>query len=178
MTDIEGRMRYVFFLVTALISFAGQALAEPVTATLAVDHASVEAGKKFSAGILFKLEPGWHIYWKDPGDSGLPTKLKFELPAGFQVSEIRWPKHEEFVMPGNIKINGYEHEVLLWSEIQVPSDASGAVNFTLKGSWLNCSASVCVPEKKTFQHSVAIGKDSGSSDMALFTTWAAKVPTE
>lgn len=171
-------MRTLFVHLLAFFALVSPALAEPVTATLLTDLAAVEPGKSLRAGIYFKMEPGWHIYWKDPGDSGLPTKLSFELPQGYKASDIYWPRHEEFVMPGNIKINGYENEVLLWSDVQVPASATGVLKLKLKVSWLNCSATVCVPQRKTFEKDIALGKVVHSEDVSLFNTWATKVPKE
>ena len=150
--------------------------ADQAAVALLADKTIVQAGSSLRLGAHFKLEPGWHIYWKDPGESGLATSLKFEGPDGFTSSEIFWPQHEQFVSTGNIKSNGYSKEVLLWREIKIPTGVVGEQKLKLKVSWLNCSAELCVPERKTLEHIIFIGEDKASADAATFDIWAAKLP--
>src|SRR4051812_25492822 len=73
-----------------------------VAATLLCDRASIERGKPFDVGVLFKIKPGWHVYWKNPGDSGIATSVDFKLPDGFTVGELQFPVPERIDAPGGI----------------------------------------------------------------------------
>jgi thiol:disulfide interchange protein DsbD len=75
-----------------------------------VDHA--EPGADFTVGLHFKLEPGWHIYWKNPGDSGLPPRIQWTLPQEWSASEIQWPAPKRLPV-GPLLDYGYENDVLL-----------------------------------------------------------------
>ncbi|HNI86392.1 MAG TPA: protein-disulfide reductase DsbD family protein, partial [Ottowia sp.] len=84
-------------LSTPLIAAAlpgGQAVisTEQVRAEL-VAHApqGVLPGQPLWLGLALEHQPHWHTYWKNPGDSGLPTTLAWTLPAGFKAGEIDWP---------------------------------------------------------------------------------------
>src|ERR1700685_4419029 len=68
--------------------YNGKELVKP---SLISDVSAIQPGQKFRVGILYKIEPGWHIYWKYSGDSGIPTKIEWQLPAGFTVGDLRWP---------------------------------------------------------------------------------------
>ena len=62
-----------------------------VTACLISDVNSIQPGQKFRIGVLYRIEPGWHIYWKYPGDADIPTKMAWQLPEGFKVDDLQWP---------------------------------------------------------------------------------------
>ena len=66
-----------------------------VAAELLVDATSVAAGDRVRVGVLFALDPGWHIYWRNSGDSGIPTKTDWNI-AGAKLGEIAWPAPEVF----------------------------------------------------------------------------------
>src|SRR6476660_4787986 len=78
-----------------------------VAATLLCDRASIEAGKPFDVGVLLKIKPGWHVYWKNPGDSGIATSVDFKLPEGFSAGEAQFPVPQRIEAPGGIVNYGY-----------------------------------------------------------------------
>ncbi len=94
---------------------------ELVKAELLADTNAVVPGKPFTVGLLLRMAPGWHTYWKFSGDAGLPTELKWKLPAGWKVGEIQWPIPLKTIDPGDIQTYGYENEVLLMQEITPPA---------------------------------------------------------
>src|SRR5260370_41496714 len=55
------------------------------------DTGSIQAGQEFRIGVLYRIEPGWHIYWKYPGDAGIPTTIAWQVPKGFVVHDLQWP---------------------------------------------------------------------------------------
>src|SRR5690349_20203345 len=96
---MSGFSRPFSVLVTTVLlafSFAQSAAGQSFAVThakvsLVAENNSLRAGQAVMLGVLFDLEKGWHIYWVNPGDSGEPPKIQWQLPAGFQAKEIRWP---------------------------------------------------------------------------------------
>jgi hypothetical protein len=86
---------------------------------LGLDESS-ESAKTMWVGVVFHLEPGWHIYWQNPGDSGEPPKIQWELPAGFRAGAVRWPQPIR-LGSGSVVDYGYELEVLLAAPIERPA---------------------------------------------------------
>lgn len=122
------------------------AVEDLVRAELHADVETIVPGRSFTAGVFFTIKPGWHIYWSDPGDAGLPTTVEFELPAGFSVGALQYPKPIEFVQPGNIVGHGYTGRVLLSAKIKPPDDlaANSRVVLRARAQWLAC-AERCIP---------------------------------
>src|SRR5215470_13173424 len=91
----------------------------------------------------FTIKPGWHIYWRNPGDSGLPTALQWDLPPGFSAGNILWPVPERFVQ-GGIGNYGYAGSADLLVPITAPKDlvAGDTAVLAAGASWLAC-ADIC-----------------------------------
>src|SRR3954453_11561502 len=92
-----------------------------VKAELLANTTAVVPGKPFTAGLLLHMVPGWHTYWKFPGDAGIPTEIKWNLPRGWKAGEIQWPTPLKLEEPGDIRIYGYHDEVLLMQQIPPPA---------------------------------------------------------
>ncbi len=108
--------------------------------------AAVQPGRPLTVGIRLEMEPGWHTYWRNPGDSGLPTRVKWTLPAGFEAGEIRWPYPSRFAT-GPLVSYGYEGELLLPVEIRTPAAiATSEVRLAARVDWLECREA-CLPGK-------------------------------
>ena len=82
------------------------AIHDPVAARLVPEAGSVVPGGTLWVDLHLDIDPGWHVYWRNPGDSGLPTEIAWKLPAGFSAGEIAWPAPERFVL-GTIGNYGY-----------------------------------------------------------------------
>ena len=118
---------------------------ELVKATLLADTSAIIPGKPFTAGLLLRMAPGWHTYWKFSGDAGLPTEIKWNLPAGWKVGEIQWPIPLKTNDPGDIQTYGYQDEVLLMQEITPPAKIDIApVKLSAEANWLVCEK-ICIP---------------------------------
>jgi thiol:disulfide interchange protein DsbD len=148
--------RKSFAILAALLllglGIATGAEAQSFTAThakvsLIAENNSLQPGKTALAGVLFDLEKGWHIYWVNPGDSGEPPKIQWQLPPGFQAKEIRWPTPVR-LGGGTVIDYGYEGRVLLPVRIQVPGSyqAGKAVALSANIRYLICRE-VCIPAK-------------------------------
>jgi DsbC/DsbD-like thiol-disulfide interchange protein len=123
-----------------------QTAARHVQASLVAEADAVQAGQPLLVGLRLEMEPGWHTYWRNPGDSGLATRVQWELPEGFSAGELQWPRPIRFTT-GPLVSYGYEHEVLHPVQIRVPASLPGEeVSLTARLSWLECR-DVCLPGK-------------------------------
>jgi thiol:disulfide interchange protein DsbD len=115
-----------------------------VVAELLVDATSVAAGNRVRVGVLFGLDPGWHIYWRNPGDSGRATELTWRTPDA-EIGPTRWPAPRVFrEADGMLTAFGYEDDVLLASDAVVSEDAQGTWRVEVDTAFVVCRI-VCVP---------------------------------
>ena len=130
----------------SLFGVPGVAAAAHVQASLVADEASVAPGGIVHVALRQVIEPGWHTYWRNPGDSGQPTTLAWTLPTGWSAGDIVWAPPKKLPLPPLMDY-GYEGEVLLPVAITVPKDAAVGQSVTLKAraDYLVCQQ-VCVPE--------------------------------
>jgi thiol:disulfide interchange protein DsbD len=149
------------FIASAALGISAGASAADVVKTPHVEaqlvsrHATFQPGKPIEAALRLKIIDHWHTYWRNPGDSGLPTKLKWTLPEGFAAGEIEWPYPRKLPL-GPLMNFGYEGEVLHLVSIQTPASfqPGAKVTFTAKADWLVC-ADVCIPEEGVVSLSLA-----------------------
>jgi thiol:disulfide interchange protein DsbD len=118
-----------------------------VEASLVAKHTSFVPGQPIEVALRLKIIDHWHTYWRNPGDSGLPTKLKWTLPEGFVASEIVWP-HPKPLPMGPLMNYGYESEVLHLVTLSTPASfpTGREAEFSAQANWLVC-ADVCIPEE-------------------------------
>jgi DsbC/DsbD-like thiol-disulfide interchange protein len=127
-------------------SWPGAVLAKGgnVEATLVVDGDAVVPGLTLDAGIRLRMRPGWHVYWKNPGDSGLPPTVSWTLPRGFRAGALEWPAPTRFLDEGLVTY-GYHDEVILPVRIEVPYPVPGdSVSVAAHVEWLECK-DICLP---------------------------------
>ena len=130
---------------------------QPVTATLNLSSAEVSPGGTVRAEVHFTIPAPWHIYWKNPGDAGLPTRIKFALPEGYHDGELEWPQYETITQPGNVMAYGYEKEVTLASALSAPVSAKPGDTADIKADvrWLACST-LCIPGHATLEKKITV----------------------
>lgn len=127
---------------------------------LVADRASAQPGGELRLGLLLQHAPGWHTYWKNPGDSGLPTRLRFELPEGVQVGEIEWPLPERQPAGGLVNF-GYSDTELLPVALRLPADYPGSqLDIRLSASWLICEVE-CIPGRGEYLLQLPVTAESG-----------------
>jgi len=119
---------------------------EHAEAELVAARDAIAPGQSLLVALRLKAKPGWHTYWRNPGDSGQPTSIEWKLPVGFSAGAIRWPVPQKFAV-GPLANYGYEDEVLLATEIRVPADANGRVTLAARAKWLVCDPDHCIPEE-------------------------------
>lgn len=106
----------------------------------------IQPGIPFTVGVLMKMDEGWHTYWKNPGEAGLPTDIKWSLPDGFTAGEIQWPLPHKYNESGDVLTFGYESETMLLVDISPLSSLRPGSSVILKAeiNWLECEK-LCVP---------------------------------
>jgi thiol:disulfide interchange protein/DsbC/DsbD-like thiol-disulfide interchange protein len=149
---------------------------ELVKAELIADTTAIVPGKPFTVGLLMRIVPGWHTYWKYPGDAGLPTELKWKLPPGWKVSEIEWPIPLKLDEPGDIQIYGYHSEVLLMQQITPPPSASGpTVRLTADANWLVCEK-ICIPGHASLNLELPVAGQATAANEEIFARYRRALP--
>lgn len=146
-------------LLIALPLAAQPVKTEHVLAELIAEQTSVQPGKPFTVALRIQHAPHWHTYWRNPGDSGLPTKIQWDLPAGYTAGPIQWPYPHRLPL-GPLTNFGYENELLLLTDITAPANASGSVTLKAKGDWLVCK-DICIPEGGSFSLTLPVSAEPG-----------------
>ena len=132
------------------------------------------AGQPVWLGLKIEHQPHWHTYWKNPGDSGLPTTLAWTLPAGAAAGDIEWPAPQRLPI-GPLMNYGYEGTLLLPVAVTLPAGgADGGLEVKLRADWLVCK-DVCIPEGGDFVIKLP-AQTSIASHAALFDAAHAAAP--
>ncbi len=128
-------------------------------ARLVADVATATPGSPFTIGVLLRMDSGWHTYWKNPGESGLATTVRWTVPEGTVVSGLQWPLPEKKIEAGQVLTYGYSTETMLLATMQLPAalPPRGAVNIQAEISWLECE-NTCVPGSAAVSLSLPLGK--------------------
>ena len=137
-----------------------------VTVELIAETTQVQSGTTFNVALDFKLEPHWHIYWKNPGASGLPVEIVWDLPEGFVAGEILWPAPERIEL-GGLMNYGYENAVTLMVPIQATEGLKlgAAVPIQAEVSWLVCEE-FCMPGDASLSLELTAGPEAVASAQA------------
>ena len=125
-------------------------------ARLVLSHEAAAAGESVTAAVRLAMPPRWHTYWRNSGESGAPTKIVWELPAGISAGEIQWPVPEKYVVEG---LTTYVHheDIFLLVPLKIGADAAkGAVEIKAKVSWLECEVQ-CIPGSANVSAALQIG---------------------
>ncbi|MFO1328275.1 MAG: protein-disulfide reductase DsbD family protein [Rubrivivax sp.] len=134
----------------------------------------VQPGKPLWLGLLIEHQPEWHTYWKNPGDSGLPTRLEWQLPPGASAGDIQWPTPKKLPV-GPLMNFGYDGRVLLPVPLTVSQLPAGdTLQVRLKAEWLVCK-DVCIPESGEFSLSLPV-RAATAAQAALFAAAQAAAP--
>ena len=133
----------IIILLALLIVFpvyysAATVKQDAVSAQIIPQYESIKPGSLFEIGVLFKMEPGWHIYWQNPGDAGLPTEINWEMPDGFEIVKQKYPYPSQFEF--SIFANyGYKNEVLISTVFKAPEKTDNRkLIFRAEYTWLMC----------------------------------------
>lgn len=135
----------------ASAGFAAENLAPPGNTHAQVDlitqHSAVAPGQETLIGVRFRLDDGWHTYFDGLNDTGMPATVTWSLPAGWSVSELRWPTPKRYTATPGVLDHVYEREVTLLATLSAPVGARpGPATISAQVDFLVCS-DVCLPGK-------------------------------
>mgnify|MGYP005732504179 FL=1 len=166
-------MNKTIFSILLLFSFFGSAeIVDTGHARISLikDHSDFVPGTSINIGLKVSMDKGWHTYWRNPGDSGGPIEIDWNLPKGFSVSDIKWPLPEKIEYPP-LMTYGYEDFVIYPMVLSIPADYSDDY-FEMNADILIC-ADVCIPESgKISSNLLDIESDS------LIYEWLESVPSK
>lgn len=172
------------FLFLGSILFASWASAqtyqgvELVQASLVPGVTAVAPGHSFTVGLRLKMAPHWHTYWKFSGDSGLPTKIEWELPPGFRAGPIQWPIPKRLTEEGDLVTYAYEDEVVLLVEIRPPPELIlDEVTINAKVHWLVCEK-LCIPGAAELTLTLPVSSDSFTANGSVLDPYSGQLPEE
>lgn len=169
-----GWLLSVGALASSLAAAQGSVVQSDQVRAELVAHApqGVAPGETVWLGLWLRHAPHWHTYWRNPGDSGLPTELQWTLPPGFEAGEVAWPTPRKFPL-GTLANYGYDGSVLLPVRLTVPSGFDGAqVDVTLEASWLACRKE-CIPEEGRFSLRLPAAGSTATQTALFEAAWAA-----
>lgn len=144
-----------------------------VRAELISEVTSVQPGMPFQVGLKLTMDEGWHTYWKNPGDSGLATEIRWVLPPGFGTGSIEWPFPERLIL-SDLATFGYSGEIVLLSRVTPPArlEPGTVVEIQARANWLACEK-ICIPGKGEFTLRLPVKAEVPLPDTANVETFAA-----
>lgn len=171
-------LRDILMTVALVLAFVTPVHAQNnITAALAAESQTPKAGATVLLAIDMQPKPGWHGYWRNPGDAGVGISLNWTLPTGATLGPMRWPVPEKLVVAGlmNHVFNG-DHALLL--PVAIPKGLAPGTRLPIRGEaqWLACTDKICVPERGTLSLDLTVGDGAVTpTDRARFDAWRAKL---
>ena len=168
-------LRWLFFLVAILSAPAAAQLPRQnaIRPELVAEGPAVPGGE-VELAILMHTDPGWHGYWINPGDAGLPMKIEWQLPAGTSLAPLRFPVPDRLLVAGIVNYV-YERDHAILTRLKVPASASGVLPIRASAQWLACTDKVCVPEHGNFELDLPVGTGA-ATERARFDEWRRALP--
>ena len=175
---LVGAMWLLLSLLVSFTSAAQEVDSGNLKASLIADSLQVASGASFTVLLKQDIREDWHTYWRNPGDSGAPTKLIWTLPDGVTASELAWPIPEK-IPYGPLMNFGYHGEVYYPVTITIDERFDAAsLDLAAVGQWLVC-ADICVPEQARLSLTIPLGTQPQlKPDQSLFRAAAAQVPSK
>ena len=127
-----------------------------LTASLISEQQGIVAGQPFWVALHFDINPDWHTYWKNAGDSGNPPTIDWQLAEGFTASDIYWP-YPQRIPVGPLMNYGYSQQAMQLVRITPPDalPAGESIELTANAEWLVCKVE-CIPEEGSFRLSLPL----------------------
>ncbi|MDQ3245622.1 MAG: thioredoxin family protein [Pseudomonadota bacterium] len=159
-------------ILLALLLAPGFAHARGIEPELVAEGRAVPGGE-VELAIHMRPRPGWHGYWLNPGDAGLPMQVEWQLPPGFSVAALRYPVPTRLTIAGLMNYV-FEGNYAVLTRLKVPAGATGMIPIRASASWLACTDKICVPEEGEFALDLPTG---GLAPMdARFNEWRRALP--
>lgn len=186
---VKQSMKFLLLLVASLsVTLAARAQlatdfvdTEQADVRLVSEASTIVPGDTFYVAFNFKLEPHWHVYWQNPGASGLALDIEWTLPEGFSAGKIIWPAPEKIMLGGLVNY-GYEDAVTFLVPISVDPQltikSGEKVELKADAFWLICKE-VCLPGEGSFALSIDLGETRVASDaQPVFESARASLPLD
>lgn len=166
------------FIIFGALGFVNAAFAQMpsqnVKTEIILEKNSVKAGTSFHIALVQKIAPGWHTYWRNPGDVGDATRIEWQLPKGVEIGGFKWPAPSK--LPYGEFINyGYSSEAILPMEVKIANGISGKQIIKGKATWLECK-DVCIPGESEISFEINIGNDEENPNKAMIDKQLANLP--
>lgn len=176
-------IRFFLLLAALLMPALGQAqLPRPgqkaIASSLVPEASSVVPGQTVTLAIRMRPQPGWHGYWKNPGDAGAGMRIAWDLPPGAKAGEIQYPVPSTLLIAGLMN-HVYETEYTLLVDLKVPATVPPGTRLPIRASvdYLACTDEICVPESAAVATELLTAARAGRpTDPALFRTARARLP--
>src|ERR1700722_1406489 len=171
---LRNSLLAILFACGAVTSVAAQIDSAPkVHGRLIAEESAVAPGQTVTVALEQNIRPGWHTYWRNPGEAGEPTEIAWTLPPGWHAGAIAWPYPKELPV-GPLMDYGYEGRPWLLVDITVPADAKPGTDVTLRAAadWLVCKE-ICIPENATLTLPLTIATTPTKPDPLLAAQFAA-----
>jgi DsbC/DsbD-like thiol-disulfide interchange protein/cytochrome c biogenesis protein CcdA len=169
-------LRWLLILFTLIATPAAAQLApreNSIKPELVAEGPAVP-GREVELAILMRTKPGWHGYWINPGDAGLPMRIDWQLPEGASLSQPRFPVPDRLLVAGIVNyVYGRDHAIL--TRLNVPANAKGVLTIRASAQWLACTDKVCVPERGEFAIEIPVG-EGVAMERARFDEWRRVLP--
>lgn len=143
---------------------------------------AVAPGQKLTMVLRLQLDPGWHSYWVNPGDAGLPLRVTWRLPKGASAGPVQLPTPRRVPQPPLVSY-GYEGETLFLVDVHVPTTSTVGASFRVSATaeWLAC-ADVCLPADADIAFSLPVlnvaDAQRDSTGERLIATARSRMPRE
>ncbi len=146
--------------------------------SLISDHKTLSTSSAASVGVLFEPNPGWHVYWRNPGDTGLSPEITWQLPQGTHISDIVWA-YPEAIPVAHLMNYGFHDTLLLPTQVSFKNQAPKAKKIRVGAhvKWLVCKES-CIPGEAQLVTELNLGTEAEIDPQHhdKFNVWLEKVP--
>ena len=165
-------VRRLLLLLLVILAWPAFAEARGITPQL-VAEGPAPPGGEVELAIQMIPSPGWHGYWQNPGDAGLPMEVEWQLPKGFEAGPLRYPVPTRLTV-ANLMNYVYERDYAVLVRLKVPADPTGLIPIRAQARWLACTDKICVPEQGELALDLPVG--TGTPERAQFDRWRQALP--
>lgn len=155
------------------------AFSDPVKPSLINEDSSIQPGHPLFVAIELKIEKEWYLYWKNPGEAGMPPSVTWNLPKGFTVDSLIWPTPKQLGSEIKTKF-GYTESLTLLAKITPPkSYGEKEAKITAKVQWVVCSNTSCLPGNKEIALTLPVRNEipeQTAKHQELFSRARSKIP--
>ncbi len=141
--------------------------------TLLADTQVVQPGQPFTVAARLTIDPTFHVYWSNPGDSGRATHVRWHLPSGYSAGELQFPAPSRISLPGGLVNFGYEKEVVLMTTIRPPARIEDQPKLTADVDYLVCDENSCKPGEA---NELGLVLPSNDSERQVIESWKKQLP--